>query len=463
MAEKHNSLLLFVSYTDSFQFDMSLATPNHVITTSNAHANSANDKHTQTATVTTTDVETQTQFLSLYPTPLPQHADPYEMFNPFASFHYLSQRMPIPPSNTYPLAPWPYNSLPNVYKDPPYNNPVPGDLSDLSGLVNGLTEHNSYDPLENFNPHDSDEPEVIPLEKNGSDITLEEKSPASVSSEYSLFPDAEPLCSPKTSHINAASEKDDAMLGRVLQTDVERDQRSYATALKDHKEGQHSLPNSLHNDHLSSPGARSRSSSTASNNNLSRSASSNDYHPLSPARESPKSPTHRPYVGVDHIDPQQKSTLSKTVNTGSSNPSFSYFYDNLPDSHEYQDAMREKPPKAGWRPLAGKHEKSGRRLDFKPQYIDKEGRVRHGVRVRGALKSMECWLHTNNKPPMDCLFAHSRIGDTLEFICIRCTCEKGRNYECRDKKAHAMFICNLGPYRDINGEKWRGRVHAEPA
>ena len=443
--------MLFFSCLDIFQLDTDISPVNHV-SNFNGHSNNVNDKNTQT-TVITTDVETQTQSLSLYS--FPQTADPYDMFNQFANFQFPPHRgMPIASSGTYPLVPWQYSHLPNTYKSSAYNNS--GDLSELGGLVNGLSDRNSFDPMENFNPHDSDEP--IPLEKNGSDIALDQKSPVSVSSEYSLFPDAEPLCSPKTSHMNAIGEGDDPSFSRSMSQEHERDQRSYATALKDHKEGQQSLPNSLHSDHIISPGARSRSSSTASNNNLSRSASSTDYHPLSPARESPKSPTHRPYAGVDDIDPQQRNNSSKSFNTGMSNPPFSHFYENLPDSCEYTEAMKEKVPKAGWRPLAGKHEKSGRRYDFKPQYIDKEGRVRHGVRVRGALKSMECWLHTNNKPPIDCLFAHSRIGDTLEFICIRCTVEKGKNYECRDKKGHAMFICNLGPYRDINGEKWRGKV-----
>lgn len=445
--------LRFFFFADIFKLHTDLATPNHVLTNSNGPTNIINDKHTQTITVNTTDVETQTPHPSLYSNPLAQTADPYDFFNPFPHHPYLAHRMPLHgslSSSPYPLASWPYSPLPNVYKPPVYNNP--GDLSELSGLVNGLTDRNSFDPLENFNPHDNDEP--IPLEKNGSDIALDERSPASVSSEYSLFPNAEPLCSPKASHINV-NEKDDLVRSA---SEHERDQRSYATALKDHKDGQQSLPNSLHSDHLQSPGNRSRSSSTASTNNVSRSTSSTDFHPLSPARESAKSPTHRSYAGVDDIDPQQRSNLSKGLSTGTANPTFNNYYDNMPDSPEYMEAMKEKPLKAGWRPHAGKHEKTGRRIDFKPQYIDKEGRVRHGVRVRGALKSMECWLHTNNKPPIDCLFAHSRIGDTLEFICIRCTFEKGRNYECRDKKGHATFICNLGPYRDINGEKWRGKV-----
>ena len=261
------------------------------------------------------------------------------------------------------------------------------------------------------------------------------------------------------------NEKDDVLRNRLLQAEQDREQKSYATALKDHKEGQQALPNSFQSDPLlSPPGTRSRSSSTASNNNLSRSASSNDFHPLSPTREtnevlSPKIPPNRPYVGVDDIDPQQKAILIKSRSMqNQTNSSFTDFYENLPESPEYLEAMKEKPVKAGWRPLSGKHEKSGRRMEFMPQYIDKEGRVRHGIRVRGALKSMECWLHTNSKPPIDCLFAHSRIGDTLEFICIKCTFEKPRSHECRDKKGHAAFICNLGPYRDINGDKWRGRV-----
>jgi hypothetical protein len=158
------------------------------------------------------------------------------MFNPFANLQYLTHRMPIPgglSSSTYPLAPWPYNPLPNVYKSPTYN---PGDLSDLSGLVNGLADRNSFDPLENFNPHDNDDP--IPLEKNGSDIALDVKSPVSTSSEYSLFPDAEPLCSPKASHSIVVGDRDELSFSRSVSQEHERDQRSYATALKDHKDGQ---------------------------------------------------------------------------------------------------------------------------------------------------------------------------------------------------------------------------------
>lgn len=402
--------------------------------------------------VDTTDVGTQTQTLNLLPPPFQQTGDPYDMFNPYARMPYLTHPMPIAGSLES-IAPWPYNPLPNVYKAPTVTNP--GDVRDVTtDLVNGLRERaDSFDPLENFNPHDHDD-EPTPLEQNGNDIVLNEKHSLSASSEYALFPDAEPLCSPKTSsHI---SNRDDLAFGQSLPLEHERDQRSYATALKDHKEGQQSLPGSVHSDYFISPGARSRSSSSASTNNLSRSASSNDYHA---SRESLKSPSNRSsYVGIDDIDPQQKPNLCKSPNASLSNQTFSYFFENLPDSAEYAGAMREKRIKPGWKPLAGKHEKSGRRLDFKPQYIDKEGRVRHGVRVRGALKSMECWLHTNNKPPLDCLFAHSRIGDTLEYICIKCTVEKPRNHECRDKKGHSSFICNMGPYRDVNGEKWRGKV-----
>ena len=410
------------------------------------------DKQTQTI-VNMANVETQTEHLNIYPSPLLHASDPYEMFNPFSSsFQYLSQRMPIPNSinSTYPFAPpWAFNPL--MTKSSQYN--PSGDVSELSGLVNGfaVSDESIIDPMENFNPHDNEEP--IPLEKNGSEVVIESSKPVNISSQYSLFPDAEPLCSPKTSHI--LGDKDDMAFDRSLSQEL--DHRSYATALKDHMDSQHSLPINLQSDPLLSPGARSRSSSTTSTNNLSRSASSAENHTLNPLRDTSKPPNHRTYAGVDDIDP--KSHLIK-YNSGLPNLTFSYFYDNLPDSEEYKEAMKEKPVKAGWKPLPGKHEKTGRRYDFKAQYIDKEGRMRHGVRVRGALKSMECWLHTNNKPPFDCLFAHSRIGDTMEFICVRCTFEKGRNYECRDKKGHVSFICNLGPYRDINGEKWRGKLES---
>lgn len=425
------------------------------------------DKSTQTGTVNTLEVGTQTHMLGLYQAQLPQPPDPYDMFRSYANLPYLPRmpltgNLPAPGTNAYGLSPWHLNAISNMYQDPSSYSGT-ARTNEFSGLMNGFTEKNSIDPLENFSPHDTDESGVIPLEKNGSEVSIESEGILKTSNEYALFPNTEPLCSPKTSHMNIVNEKDDVMISRHLLTDQERENKSYATALKDHKEGQQPLSNSLHKDPLLSPsGARSRSSSTASNN-LSRSASSSDFHPLSPTRETheilTKSPPNRPYLCVDDIDPQQKANHSKTkCLSSSSNPSFSDYYDNLPETAEYQEAIKEKNVKAGWRPITGKHEKSNRRMEFKPQYIDKEGRVRHGVRVRGALKSMECWLHTNSKPPIDCLFAHSRIGDTLEFICVRCTYEKPRNYECRDKKGHAAFVCNLGPYRDITGEKWKGKV-----
>lgn len=428
----------------------------------------ADDKNTQTDIVSTSDVATQTSLPGPYPAQRPPPTDPYDMFNHFGNFSYLASRMPLPgnlsTTGPYAMAQWAYGGLSNVYQDPNNFNGAPP--ADISGLANGLNEENNFDPLENFSPLDTFESDSgIPLEKNGSDVAVENDALRAGSSEYALFPNREPLCSPKTSHMDIMDEKDDMLMSHLLQAEQDREQKSYATALKDHKEGQQSLPNSFQGDPLLSPlsGTRSRSSSTASNNNLSRSASSNDFHPLSPTRETnevlPKSPPNRPYVGVDDIDPQQKAILIKSRSMQNHiNSSFADYYDNLPESPEYLEAMKEKTVKAGWRPLNGKHEKSGRRMEFMPQYLDKEARMRHGIRVRGALKSMECWLHTNSKPPIDCLFAHSRIGDTLEFICIKCTFDKPRSHECRDKKGHAAFICNLGPYRDINGDKWRGKV-----
>ena len=91
------------------------------------------------------------------------------------------------------------------------------------------------------------------------------------------------------------------------------------------------------------------------------------------------------------------------------------YLDSLPETPEYKQAMQSKNPKKGWKPLDGKPITSGKKVAFKPMY-DKEGRIRHGVPVRGSDKSEECWRHVEGKAPAGCTFAHSRLGDTLELF-----------------------------------------------
>ena len=131
------------------------------------------------------------------------------------------------------------------------------------------------------------------------------------------------------------------------------------------------------------------------------------------------------------------------------------YLDSLPETPEYKQAMQSRNPKKGWKPLDGKHITTGKKVAFKPIFWDNEGRMRHGVRVRGSDKSEECWRHVEGKAPAGCTFAHSRLGDTLQFICVKCTYEKGRNEWCSDKMKHKQYIFNLGAYRNLEGGIWK--------
>lgn len=132
------------------------------------------------------------------------------------------------------------------------------------------------------------------------------------------------------------------------------------------------------------------------------------------------------------------------------------YLDSLPESKEYKEAlMQSRNPKKGWKPLDGKHITSGKKVAFKPLFWDNEGRMRHGIRVRGSDKSEECWRHVEGKAPAGCTFAHSRLGDTLQFICVKCTYERGRNDWCADKTKHKQYIFNLGAYRNLEGGIWK--------
>ena len=95
----------------------------------------------------------------------------------------------------------------------------------------------------------------------------------------------------------------------------------------------------------------------------------------------------------------------------------------------------------------------GSQVIFRPTQVDKQGRVHHGTPVRGSRKSADCFTHKSGKVPQNCNFAHFWCGDTLQFICTKCTDE--HKVECKDKNKHASFIHNLGAYRNRDGEDWR--------
>ena len=95
--------------------------------------------------------------------------------------------------------------------------------------------------------------------------------------------------------------------------------------------------------------------------------------------------------------------------------------------------------------------------NFRRTHVDDKGRLHHGSLVRGAYKSVECRIHTNNDSSSSinrCTFAHSWRGDTRQFVCTRCT--KDNKPECKQKKKHEEFIWDLGPYITKEGRVWKG-------
>ena len=94
---------------------------------------------------------------------------------------------------------------------------------------------------------------------------------------------------------------------------------------------------------------------------------------------------------------------------------------------------------------------------FQPRYLDEMGRLHHGSCVRGAEKSRECNRHTSQdcdvRVTSRCRFAHSWRGDTLQYVCTKCT--RNNKDVCKEKINHEMYIWNLGPYYKEDGTIWK--------
>lgn len=96
---------------------------------------------------------------------------------------------------------------------------------------------------------------------------------------------------------------------------------------------------------------------------------------------------------------------------------------------------------------------------FHLKYEAPDGKLHYGAFVLGAKKSQECIIHCQWDSSSDvraydrCNFAHGWRGDTLQFVCTKCTEENMRC--CREKIDHEPFIWNLGPYRNSRGEVWK--------
>ena len=108
-----------------------------------------------------------------------------------------------------------------------------------------------------------------------------------------------------------------------------------------------------------------------------------------------------------------------------------------------------------WKSIQGTRGKQ--KQVFQPRYVDKTGKLHHGSWVLGAEKSKECNFHTipgsDIRSTSRCPFAHSWRGDTLQYVCTKCT--RNGKPVCKERSSHQMFIWNLGPYYKEDGTIWK--------
>ena len=103
--------------------------------------------------------------------------------------------------------------------------------------------------------------------------------------------------------------------------------------------------------------------------------------------------------------------------------------------------------------------RGARKKLFHLKYEASDGKLHYGAFVLGAKKSKECFIHNSRsyvRATDRCTFAHGWRGDTLQFVCTKCT-EKNLHF-CNEKIEHEQFIWNLGPYRNSRGEVWKDEV-----
>ena len=118
------------------------------------------------------------------------------------------------------------------------------------------------------------------------------------------------------------------------------------------------------------------------------------------------------------------------------------------------DAVTKKREK--WKTVEGT--RGDRKKTFNPKRLAPDGKIHHGAFVLGVQKAQECTYH-NTKSEIQvtdrCTFAHGWRGDTLQYVCTKCT-DENLTY-CKEKTKHEPFIWNLGPYYNSSGEIWKDR------
>ena len=122
--------------------------------------------------------------------------------------------------------------------------------------------------------------------------------------------------------------------------------------------------------------------------------------------------------------------------------------------HSLAARSQTKQERAKWKSVIGT--KGNEKREFSPKSVDVDGKLHHGAFVLGLPKSQECTRHNSTEEThfiRGCNFAHGWIGDTLQFVCTKCT-DENRKF-CKEKVSHKEYIWNLGPYRTSSGEIWR--------
>lgn len=94
--------------------------------------------------------------------------------------------------------------------------------------------------------------------------------------------------------------------------------------------------------------------------------------------------------------------------------------------------------------------------NFDPQFKGRDGKIHHGAEVLGTKKSQKCRMHkpgSGAEETDQCNYAHGWRGDTLQFVCTKCSEEN--NFTCKEKVKHERYIWNLGPYLNSRGQIWK--------
>ena len=115
---------------------------------------------------------------------------------------------------------------------------------------------------------------------------------------------------------------------------------------------------------------------------------------------------------------------------------------------------RTEPERTKWKSVMAT--KGNEKRKFSPKSLGSDGKLHHGAFVQGSPKSQECTRHNSTEEThviRRCNFAHGRMGDTLQFVCTKCTSENRKC--CKGKVSHKEYIWNLGPYLNSSGEIWK--------